>query len=168
MKDIGKVVLLLLGLGAIQTTLTQAWAPLGLADLLMAAAGLLALRLDFNRAVLTGAAAGLVQDSLAGGLIGLHAFAKTAVNAVLSSLGQFFVVRGQLASSVVVGIAAVAEASIVRLLLAFLGWPGAEPGSWIVGRGAVTAVVCAAFLVGGPQVVMMVNRRRNRSRIRLR
>lgn len=159
---------LLLLLGGVQTVLTDAWPPLGLLDPLMVATGLLALRLEFVPAVLTGAAAGLVQDSLAGGILGLHAFAKTAVAATLASLGGFLVVRGELASAVVIGLGAVVEGLIVRLLLLFLGWPGGESLAWILGRGLGTAFLTAVFLLGLPRVVMSWRRWRQRPRLRIR
>lgn len=163
-----RVVGLLLLLGVVQTAATALALPLGLLDPLMVATGLLALRLGYVPAVFTGAAAGLIQDGLAGGLIGLHAFAKTAVAAVISSLNRFLVVRGELASSLVVGAAAVAEGLIVRLLLLFLGWPGGEGAAWILGRGFGTMMLSAAFLIGVPRVVMGFRRRRRRPRIHLR
>lgn len=159
---------LLVVVGALQTVLTDTWMPLGLLDPLMVATGLLALRLPFVPAVFTGAAAGLVQDSLSGGLLGLHAFAKTAVAAALTSLGQFLVVRGELASAIVIGLGALAEGLIVKLLLLLLSWPGGEALPWTVGRAAGTAFLTAAFLLGLPRVVMSWKRWRQRPRLRFR
>lgn len=163
-----RVLGLLLGIGAAQTVLTDAWLPLGLFDALMVAAGLLALRLPFVPAVFTGAVAGLIQDSLAGGLVGLHAFGKTAVAGALTSLGKVLVVRGELAKASMIGLGAVVEGVLVRLLLLFLGWPRGEAAAVILGRGAATAILCLAFLLGVPRVVMAWKRRRERSRIRIR
>lgn len=167
-KNLLKIAALLLVAGLLQISLADLWLPLGAVDLLMIASGLLALRLPFVPTIFTGAAAGLVQDSLAGGLIGLHAFAKTAVTAGLNSLGHFLVVRGELASAVVIGLAAMVESIIVRLLLSFLQWPGDPSPLWLIGRGLGTTLACGFFLIAGPRVVMMTQRRRRSPGIRLR
>ena len=136
MGGVVKVLVLLLVVGTVQTRLTAVWAPLSVFDPLMVATGILALRLPFAPAVLTGAAAGLIQDSLGGGIVGLHAFSKTLVAASLASMGTFLVVRGEVASSIVIGVAAVAESLIARGLLLFFGWPVGESTAWVLGRGA--------------------------------
>lgn len=167
MKDVLKTGALLLVLGVVQITLGDLWWGFGFVDLLMIAAGLLALRMRFAPAILTGAAAGLVQDSLGGGLIGLHAFAKTAVNAGLASVGQFLVVRGEAASALMIGAAAVLEGAIVVALLSFLSWPGGGSPLSLLVRGAVTGLACGLYLLLAPRVVMGIKNRRRRSGIRL-
>jgi len=167
MKQALRIGVGMLVIAVVQNTLTSLWQPLGLFDGLMILAGLLAFRLRFAPAVLGGAAAGLIQDSLAGGLIGLHAFAKTAVTSLLSSLGGVLMVRGQLAEALLIGGAAVLEAAVARLLLLFLGWPGAEPVTTVLARGVATGLLCGAFLLGWPWVVTKWQRRRQRPRISL-
>ncbi len=163
MKTALRIAALLMLIGLLQNTLSQLWPPFGWADGLMMATGFLALRLPFVPAVMTGAFAGLVQDSLGGGLIGLHAFAKTGIASVLGSAGNVLVVRGQLAEALVVGIGTVAEGAIVRTLLVLLGWPGAGTGSLLITRGAVTALVMGLLLVLVPRTrKAWLNRRRRR------
>ena len=162
------VPLALLSVGALQGALT-AWSPgLGRIDGLMIAAGLLALRLPFRGAVLAGAAAGLLQDAMAGGLFGLHAFSKTATIAALAAAGTVFLVRGPLAEGTLVGIATAAEAVLVKLLLLFLSWPGSDPLGPMLGRGLFTGATCALLLAGGPRLVALYRSRRGRARARLR
>lgn len=163
MKNALRIALLITAIGLLQNTLSQTWPPLGWVDGLMMITGFLALRLPFVPAVLTGAFAGLIQDILGGGLIGLHAFAKTAVASVYGSAGSVLVVRGQLAEALVIGVGTFVEGTIGRTLLLFLGWPGAELGGQLAARGAVTAVVMGLLLVVVPRTRMAwANRRRGR------
>ena len=112
---------LLLGLGLLQVLLPQVWSPLGLVDWLLIAVVHQALRPGFRRSVLLGAGAGLIQDGLSGGIVGLHAFSKTAVAAIIASFGSFMVVRGPLYQGVVSGAASLGDGLIVAAWLAMLG-----------------------------------------------
>jgi rod shape-determining protein MreD len=161
-----RVVAGLLFLGTAQTLLPQLWLPLGRIDLMMIAIGLMALRSSFAGAVWTGAIGGLIQDGLAGGIIGLHAFAKTAVAAALALLADFFAVRGQLAEAVIVGVATAAEAVLVRALLGFLGWPGPESTTGLLARAGVTGLACGIATVGVPFLLAVWRRRRRSSGLR--
>ena len=96
---------LLVGVGALQTLAHQVSATLGLVDAMMIAVGLVALRASFAGAVWTGAVGGLIQDALAGGIVGLHAFAKTLAAAALAVVGDFLAIRGQLAEATIVAAA---------------------------------------------------------------
>lgn len=157
-------VVLILAVGALQTVLADTWAPLGLVDGLMIVAGLLALRLSYPAALITAGFAGLVQDSLAGGLLGVHSFSKTAVAAALNSMGSVLVVRGQLAEAIVIGGAAFLDGVIAGTLMVFLDWPQQQPLAVIGLRGIATGVVCAAFLLLRPWVLMRWQRWRTRPR----
>jgi len=157
-----RLVVLFLLVGTVQTLLPQIWMPLGYIDGMMIAVGLVALRTSFAGAVWTGALGGLIQDSLAGGIIGLHAFAKTAVAAGLALLADSFAVRGQLAEALIVMIATAVEGIIVRALLLFLGWPGAESTGVLIARAGVTGLVCGLGTVGVPFIVSAWQRRRRR------
>jgi hypothetical protein len=159
-----RIVVLVLLVGGLQVTLAQAWAPLGLIDGLMIVVGLLALRLVYPAALTVAAFSGLVQDGLGGGILGVHAFSKTAVAAVLNSMGSVLVVRGQLAEAVVFGVATVADGTIARMLLVFLDWAPQEPFSAVLLRGAGTGIVAAAYLLGRPWAVMRWQRWRRRPR----
>lgn len=157
-------VVLILVVGALQTVLADAWEPLGLIDGLMIVAGLLALRLSYPAALITAGFAGLVQDSLAGGLLGVHSFSKTVVAAALNSMGSVLVVRGQLAEAIVIGGSAFLDGVIAGALMTFLDWPPQQPLTVIALRGFATGAVCAAFLLLRPWVLMKWRRWRTRPR----
>ncbi|NKB87534.1 MAG: rod shape-determining protein MreD [Acidobacteria bacterium] len=162
-SPLGRAVRVGLGLlfvGTLQTLLPNYWLALGHIDFMMIAVGLLALRSHFRSAVLIGAVGGLLQDSLAGGIIGLHAFAKTAVAAGLAAIADLFAVRGQLAEALIVGVATALEAMIVRSLLAFLEWPGTDTLPQIATRAAITGLICGIGTVGIPLAMASWKRRR--------
>ncbi len=162
MRSVVQIVVLMLAVGTAQTTLTQMVPPLGLVDGLLVAVGLLALRRSFHASVLIGALAGFIQDSLSGGIVGLHAFSKTVVAALITSLGSVIVVRGQLAEAIVVGAAAAIESLIVVGLLGFFAWPGLETLPTIAARSGATALACGIITVGGPRLVAGWRSRRRR------
>lgn len=137
---------LILIVGALQSLAGQIWLPLGLFDALTVIVVHQALRRSYEGAILTGAAAGLMQDSLSGGLLGLHAFSKTAAAAAVASLGRVVVIRGPLTESLLSGVAALGIGLVELGLLSFLDWPARESLWTIVGRGAVTALLALAFL----------------------
>jgi cell shape-determining protein MreD len=159
-----RTVVLVLVVGAVQSVLADAWSPLGAVDGLIIVVGLLALRLSYPAALLTAGFAGIVQDSLAGGLLGVHSFSKTVVAAVLNSMSSVLVVRGQLAEAIVIGVAAFADGLVARVLMVFLNWPLQEPISALGIRGIGTGIVCAAFLLLRPWVLMRWRRWRTRPR----
>lgn len=159
---------ILLLVGALQTVATSAWLPLSVFDALMLACGMMAVRAGWGGAILAGSAAGLIQDALGGGLLGLHAFAKTAVCAAISSLSNVMVVRGPLAESLLLGIAAVLEGLLARALLGAVAWPAGESVLWTLARGPATAILAGVLLIGRPALVQWWQRRRNRGRLRFR
>lgn len=137
---------LLLGLGLLQEFLPTVWRPLGGVDWLLIAVAHRALRSDFRRSVLLGAVAGLIQDGLSGGIVGLHGFAKTAVAAAISAFGSFIVFRGPLSEAGVTGLAAVLESVIVIGWLVMLGRPAHIATVGVVGGALATAVATAVWL----------------------
>ena len=168
MRSVFQIIILMLVVGMVQTTLTQMVPPLGLVDGLMVAAGLLALRRTFAASVLIGALAGFVQDSLSGGIVGLHAFAKTVVAALITSLGNVVAVRGQLAEAIVIGAAAMIESMIIMSLLDFFAWPGVESLATVAIRGGATAMACGVITAGSSRLVVGWHGRRKRPRLSLR
>ena len=152
--------------GAAQTMLHQLWAPLGLVDGMMIAVGLIALRASFAGAVWAGAIGGLIQDSLAGGIVGLHAFAKTVAAAAMAVVGDFLAIRGQLAEAMIIAAAAALEATITRLLLLFLGWPASDGPLIILLRAGATGIVCGILTVGVPLLISNYQAWRRRPRLR--
>ncbi|HJO30219.1 MAG TPA: rod shape-determining protein MreD [Acidobacteriota bacterium] len=106
-------VLLLFGLGLLQIFVPQVWSGLGRIDWLLMYVVLQSLRSSFRRSILLGAGAGLIQDGLAGGIIGLHAFAKTIIAAIITMFSSLFVLRGPLSGAMITGLAVIVE----RLIL---------------------------------------------------
>jgi rod shape-determining protein MreD len=133
----------LLGLALLQVSLPQVWSPLGAVDWLLIFIVHESLRGSFQRSVLIGAAGGLVQDGLSLGIVGLHAFAKTSVAAIIASFGSFLVVRGPLLQALVTGVAALGESLIVVFWQAMLGRPVSMGPLDIVIRALATGIVTA-------------------------
>lgn len=75
---------------------------------------------DFVRAVLTGAAAGGLEDALSQPLIGLNAFAKAVLGYVLTLVSVRVVFGGALAVGAALFAASIANEAIVALLAALL------------------------------------------------
>jgi rod shape-determining protein MreD len=75
---------------------------------------------DFVRAVLTGAAAGGLEDALSQPLIGLNAFAKAVIGYVLTLVSVRVVFGGALAVGAALFTASIANEAIVALLAALL------------------------------------------------
>jgi rod shape-determining protein MreD len=75
---------------------------------------------DFVRAVLTGAAAGSLEDALSQPLIGLNAFAKAVIGYALTLVSVRVVFGGALAVGAALFVASLANEAIVALLAALL------------------------------------------------
>ena len=136
----------LLALGLAQIFLPQVWSGLGAIDWLLIYVALRALRGRFRGAVLVGAAAGLIQDGLSGGIIGLHAFAKTSVAALIATFGGLMVVRGPLPETLVVGAAGILEGFIVVAWQVMLGRPVSLSLFDLLLRAAATAAATLIIL----------------------
>lgn len=136
----------LLGLGLLQVFLPRVWVGLGVIDWLLIYVALQALRVSFQRSILIGAGAGLIQDGLSGGIIGLHAFAKTSVAALIATFGGLLVVRGPFPEALVAGGATVVEALIVVAWQAMLERPVSLGPVDIVVRAVATAAAALAVL----------------------
>ena len=113
----------LLALGLVQIFLPQVWSGFGTIDWLLIYIVVYSLDGRFRSSVLVGAGAGLIQDGLSGGIIGLHAFAKTSVAALIAAFGGWLVVRGPLPTALVVGVVGILEGLIVVAWQAMLGRP---------------------------------------------
>jgi rod shape-determining protein MreD len=137
---------LLLGLAILQVFLPQVWSPLGAVDWLLIYIVHESLRGSFQRSILTGAGGGLLQDGLSGGIVGLHAFAKTAVAAVIASFGSFLVVRGPLLQALVTAAATFVEGLIVAFWQAMLGRPVSMGPLDILLRAVATGIATALLL----------------------
>ena len=151
---------LLFGLGLLQVLLPQVWSPLGLVDWLLIAVVQQALRSGLRRSVLFGAGAGLIQDGLSGGIIGLHAFSKTAVAAIIAGFGSFIVVRGPLYEGIVSGGAALGDGLIVAAWLAMLGRPQSLSPLELLLRALVTGGIASLVLWSARRWERRMTRRR--------
>lgn len=136
----------LLALGLAQIFLPQVWSGLGTIDWLLIYVVLQALRGRFRGSVLVGAGAGLIQDGLSGGIIGLHAFAKTSVAALIATFGSLLVVRGPLPETLVVGAAGILEGLIVVTWQTMLGRPASLGLSGLLVRAVATAAATLIIL----------------------
>lgn len=155
-----RVVGILLGTGLIQAFLPRLWQPLGYVDLMMMAVVFYSLRLPFRRAVLVGAVAGLVEDALSGGIVGLHAFTKTLIASLVASVGNVLVLRGHFPWVVVVGVAEVAEGLVAVLLLGALGRGTTLDPTQTLVRALVTSGAAAAGILAIERFRLQRRRRR--------
>jgi rod shape-determining protein MreD len=117
---IRRIVLLLAAAAALQflvgaSSYRRAWP----VDWFLIATATVARGGDFVRAVLTGAAAGLLEDGLANQLIGMNAFAKAAIGYVLALVSVRVMLGGAWAVGAALALASVANDAIVAVL-AFL------------------------------------------------
>lgn len=136
----------LLALGVVQVFLSQVWSGFGAIDWLLIYIVLQSLRGPFRRSILLGAGGGLIQDGLAGSIIGLHAFAKTSVAALIAAFGGLLVVRGPLSEAFVVGAATALEGVIVSTWQVMLGRPASMSVVDIVIRVVATSAATLAVL----------------------
>ena len=106
-----------------------------------------AMRTNPLLAQLFGASAGLVQDALAGGLFGLHAFANTLIGYGVALAAQRVVV-GQQAVRVLIFAAAAAlqQAVLVGLMMAMLEDAPLPHFGFVVAKVLVTALVGAVLI----------------------
>ena len=98
-------------------------------------------------AELIGTGTGLLQDALAGGLFGLHAFADTVVGYAVALAAQRVVV-GQQAARVLIFAAAAAlqQAVLVLLMLAMVGQPPLPSPGAVIGKIVTTSLLGAVFI----------------------
>ena len=142
-------VLLLFGLGLLQIFLPQVWSGLGRIDWLLMYVVLQSLRSSFRRSILLGAGAGLIQDGLAGGIIGLHAFAKTTVAAIIAMFSSLFVLRGPLSGAMITGLAVIIEGLILMAWQLSLGQPTSLGlGDVSLGAAATSAATMLVIYAG--------------------
>lgn len=143
-------------------------------DVFLVLAALFALEGDSLAALVFGLLAGLVQDSLANGPIGLFGFADTAVSYGVARLAQRLVFQRATGVFTVVSFASLAQQAMV-VVLAFLLLPNpalSDPLA-MLGMAAIKAAVCGTlgmliYLAIGRLHVAAESRRRGRhGRLRL-
>jgi rod shape-determining protein MreD len=105
---------------------------------------------DFVRAVLTGAAAGLLEDGLAHQLLGMNGFAKAAIGYVLALVSVRVVLGGAWAVGAALALASLANDAIVGVLAYLLTQQPIMLGSWeslarAAATGAAAGILETAF-----------------------
>lgn len=105
---------------------------------------------DFARAVLTGAAAGFLEDGFSYELIGMNAFAKAAIGYVLALVAVRVVVGGAWAVGAALAVASLVNDAIVALLASLLLQAPVVLGSFdslarAAATGAAAAILEAAW-----------------------
>ncbi len=138
---------IVLALGVVQVFLPQVWSGFGAIDWLLIYVVVQSLRRSFRHSILLGAGAGLVQDGLGGGILGLHAFAKTSIAGLISTFGGLLVVRGPLPESVFVGVATAIEGLIVIAWQTMLSRPVSISSVDLMVRAAATSAAAFVALV---------------------
>ena len=107
-------------------------------DWLLVATAIVARSGGFGRAVLTGAAAGFIEDALTESLLGLNAFAKAGIGYLLAFVSVRVIFGGALAVGGVIALCSLANDAIVAFLRSLLlGAPVVlgSPGGAVARRG---------------------------------
>jgi rod shape-determining protein MreD len=147
MRWLGSALALLLALIA-QTALGQlAPAQARLLDLFLIVVVYCGLVFGESHGMLVGAAAGWIQDSLAGGsVVGISGLSKVIVGFGVGFAGARFLVGGGAQRLLVVFVASLADALLVERLAGLFELPLGEIGYLdLLARGVVTAAVGAAL-----------------------
>ena len=135
-----RIVLLLAAAAALQFLVgASSYRRAGPVDWFLIAPATVARGGDFVRAVLTGAAAGLLEDGLANQLIGMNAFAKAAIGYVLALVSVRVMLGGAWAVGASLALASIANDAIVAVLAFLLMQQPIVLASWeSVARAAAT------------------------------
>ena len=134
-------------------------------DLVLIVVVYLALITGPTTGLLLGSIAGLVQDSLSSGVIGIGGLAKTLVGFMAGALGSQFILTAPLSRFVVFVLATVLHAAVFMGLYTLLGLRQFEAP-----YGAVMSQAVGNALLGvvGAQIVELLPGLRERRRTRLR
>ena len=168
MKTAGIILAIILAL-ALQTTIARFVVSGTVAvDLVLVVVVYVALTSGSGTGMVTGTAAGLIQDSLSTGVIGIGGLAKTIVGFVVGIVGTQLNIAEPVARFVVFFVATVAHQAITIGLGAVLGLrPFGTPNAAIAGEALGNAVVgVAAFQLVELLPGAVERRKMVRSRIR--
>jgi rod shape-determining protein MreD len=101
---------------------------------------------NFVKAVLTGAAAGLIEDSLTQPMLGFNAFAKSAIGYGLALVAVRVILGGSVAVGAALALASLANDAIVAVLASLLAQApivlGSREALW---RAATTGITAGAL-----------------------
>lgn len=167
MKAAGALVAIALAL-ALQTTLDRflSRAPAAV-DLVLVAVVYIALTNGPVGGMFAGSVAGLIQDSLAGGIVGVGGLAKSIVGFFAGAFGQQFIVTAAL-PRLVMFLAATVVHSVVFMGLYLVLGQRSFPSSWptFAGQALANAVVGMVAFTAIEAVPGIVERRRMSRRSR--
>jgi rod shape-determining protein MreD len=152
---------------ALQTTLTRfAVAGTGAVDVVLVAVVYVALTTGPVGGMLSGTVAGLIQDALSSGVIGIGGLAKTLVGFLVGAFGQQFIVTAALPRLVMFVAATALHAAVFMGLYVALGLRVfTSPGTAIVSQALSNAVVgLISFAIIESLPGMLERRRRRRGR----
>jgi rod shape-determining protein MreD len=152
---------------ALQTTLTRfAVAGTGALDVVLVAVIYVALTTGPGGGMLAGTAAGLIQDALSSGVIGIGGLAKTLVGFLVGAFGQQFIVTAALPRFVMFVAATALHAAVFMGLYVALGLRVfSSPWTAIAGQAlgnADVGLVSFAVIESLPGIVERRQRRRGR------
>jgi rod shape-determining protein MreD len=153
---------------ALQTTLTQfAVAGTGAVDLVLVAVIYVALTTGPVGGMVSGTAAGLIQDALSSGVIGIGGLAKTLVGFLVGAIGQQFIVTAALPRLVMFVAATVVHAGVFMGLYVALGLRAfASPWTAIASQALGNALVGLVSFAVVESLPGAIERRRGRRRPR--
>lgn len=170
MQTLRILVMLVVAL-ALQTTV--AWAAMGnrtVVDLVIVAVIYFALGTGPNGGIAIGTVAGLAQDVLSGGVLGVSGLANSLVGCAAGVLGTQFIVSSTLARFVVFVLGSLAQAGIVVAVYSLIDPRGfGSPPMLIVARALINGVVgVLAFQVVERTPQVLERRRYRRAHVRSR
>lgn len=130
---------------ALQTTITNYVQQTAALDFVLIMVVSLALTSGPTTGVLAGSAAGLVQDALSSGVVGIGALAKTVVGFAVGRIGTQFIVTAPLPRFVVFLVATLLHATLFMGLYTLLGLrtfpsPYAAVGGQAVGNAVIGVI----------------------------
>jgi rod shape-determining protein MreD len=151
---------------ALRNVLVLGTAPL---DLVLVAVVYIALKFGPTTGLLAGACAGLAQDALGSGIIGIGGLAKTVVGYIVGQAGTQFIVTGPLPRFVTFVASTVIHAVIFMGLNELLGLARfGFPWGGVLGQGVANAVVGIVTLQAIELVPGAMDRRQERASGELR
>jgi len=156
---------------ALQTTV--AWAAMGnrtVVDLVIVAVIYFALGTGPNAGIVMGTLAGMAQDALSGGVLGVSGLANSVVGCASGVLGTQFIVSGTLARFVVFVLGTLAQTGIVVGVYSLIDPRGfAVTPTLVVARALINGVVgVLAFQLVERTPQMLERRRYRRAHVRSR
>jgi rod shape-determining protein MreD len=153
---------------ALQTTLTGVFIPGTVLDLVLVAVIYVALTNGPVAGMLTGSLAGIAQDALSGGIVGVGGLAKSTVGFLTGAVAQQFIMTSPVPRFLVFVAATALHAAIFMGVYAGLGLRSfASPWSAIASQAAGNAVAGMVAFTIVESVPGMVERRRLSRRSKL-